>query len=129
LKPVSQAGQDSQKLLYSLAAQLIKLFGDSKFPFQLKLFLIPLLFMIPLYSIMIVVYLGDLIYCIAAREHFNPSYYLVFLGTSAPVTIGLLLTFGVLAHKFENGRTLEEQLQTVTDARQPRRQKPRSAVR
>jgi len=127
LRSASQAAQDSSKLLQLLATQLIKLFIDSKFPLQLKLLLIPLLFMVPVYSIMIVIFLGDLTFCIIRNDHINSSIYLLFLGISAPTTIALLLTFGIAGQRYESTKTLEEQLQSVTDARRPRRHRTRSA--
>jgi hypothetical protein len=121
LKSVEKAAAESQKLLRFIASQLTRLFTDKSLPLQLKLFLVPLLFMIPLYSLMILVFFGDLLYCIARSKEMHSDYYLIFLGTTMLMTAVLLLAFGAVANKFENTRALEEQLQEVTNARRPRR--------
>ena len=120
LRPVTDAAQQSNKLLRLLAAQILRIFIDDTLPFKLKVFLIPLLFLIPLYSVITVVFFGDLVYCIARDRDMYFSHYLILLGTSAPLMVVILLTFGVVSNKFENSRALEEQFQSVTDARRPR---------
>ena len=127
LKPMVEAAQQSNKLFQFLVSQIIRVFSDKTIPPQLKLLLIPVLFIVPLYSLMIIVFLGNLLYCIARDQDMSFSYYLLFMGTTGPLTIAILLPFGILSNRFENSRSLEEQLQSVTDARQPRRRAPRSA--
>jgi hypothetical protein len=120
LKPVTDAARENTKLLGHLAAWVVKMFADEALPLQLKLLLIPLLFIIPVYGLVPVVMLVDLTYCLARGEQMHPSNYLIFLGSIVPLTIVILLTFGILSNRFENSRALAEQLQSVTDARRPR---------
>jgi hypothetical protein len=123
-RAVAAGAAENQKLLRLLADQILKLFRDKDLPPEIKLLLAPLLFMVPLYSLVLVIFLGDLSYCVARNRDFFLLYYLIFLGVSAPLTLVILLTYSLVASKFENSRTLETQLQSVTAVREPRRRRP-----
>jgi len=119
----ARSAQESQRLLWLLADQILKLFRDKDLPGEIKLLLAPLLFMVPLYSLVLVIFLGDWTYCVARDRELYLPYYLIFLGISAPLTLIILLVYSLVASKFENSRTLETQLQSVTVVREPRKRR------
>jgi hypothetical protein len=123
---VASNAKETQKLLRLLVDQIIKLFRDKDLPLEIKLWLAPLLFMVPLYSLVLVIFVGDITYCTIVRSR-DPLfvYYLIFLGTTGPLTLIILLAYSLVASRFENSRTLESQLQSVTAVRRPRRRSPR----
>jgi hypothetical protein len=124
VRPAEAQAKASQKLLEILVIQILKVYRDKDLPGELKLLLTPLLFMLPLYSVVLVIFLGDVTYCVARNRDLFFFHYLIFLGTTAPFTLIVLLVYSLLASKFENSRQLELQLQTVTKGREPRKRRP-----
>jgi hypothetical protein len=124
LGPLKDATGASSRLLGLLASELLKLFRDKELPSEIKLLLIPLLFMIPLYSVVLVIFCGHLTYCVVGRLEMIFYHYLIFLGTTGPPTLIIFLLYGLIAGRFEAARHLEMQLQSVTETRAPRRRRP-----
>ena len=120
LKPVTEAARQSNNLLGHLAGWVVKMFSDDAVPLQLKVALLPLLFIIPLYGLVPVLMLADLAHSLARGAQIHTTHFLIFLGWIVPLTIVIVLSFGILSNRFENSRALAEQLQSVTDARRPR---------
>jgi hypothetical protein len=115
----------NQKLLQLLGEQILKILRDKDLPLEIKLLLVPLLSMLPLYSVVLIVFLGHLLYCMTTRnQEMVFLHYLLFLGITATTTLLLLLVYSLVASRFENTRQLELQLQSVTKLREPR--KPRA---
>jgi hypothetical protein len=119
-RAAEQQALASQKLLSLLAVQILKVYSNKDLPPELKLLLTPLLIMVPVCSLVLVVFLGELAYCLVRSQEVVFLYYLVFLGTIAPTTCLLLLVYSSVASKFEASRLLESQLQSVTAIREPR---------
>jgi hypothetical protein len=121
LGPVKDATSASNRLLSLLASELLKLFRDKELPSEIKLLLIPLLFMIPLYSLVLVIFCGHLTFCFIKSLDMVFSHYLIFLGATGPPTLIIFLFYGLVAAKFEAARHLEMQLQSITESRGQRR--------
>jgi hypothetical protein len=123
LKAVGESAGSSNKLLKGLADKLIELFKDKDLPLQIKILLVPLLFIVPVYSVVILIFIGEFTYCLARSKDFHITNYLFFMGGSLLLAILMLLVYAVVANKFENTRTLELQLKSVTEVRAPRRKR------
>jgi hypothetical protein len=119
-KAAAEQAKAAQKLLSFLALNIFKVYTDKDLPFEQKILLIPLLVMVPVCSLVLVIFIGELTYCLL-RSH-TPAFlhYLIFLATIAPTTFLLLIFYTPLAQKFEAARNLESQLGRVTEARAPR---------
>jgi tellurite resistance protein TehA-like permease len=124
LHAVEGAATASNKLLTLVVVQIVAVFRDRNLPRELKLFLVPLLFMVPVYSLTILILVGDLTYCIARSQDWHVHYYLVFIGVTLPMTLVILLTYSLLADKYVNTQDLDEQLETVTKKRRSRARDP-----
>lgn len=120
LKPAVRAADASNKLLRRLAEQIIALFRDKDLPRELKILLIPLLFLVPLYSLTIVIFLGNVTVCLFRNEEMRFQYYLIFLGITALSSLGMLLVYSILAEKYVSARELDNGLQIVTNKRRAR---------
>jgi hypothetical protein len=127
LKAVASSAAASNKLFRLVAVQVLNLFRDRNFPRELKLLLIPLIFMVPLYSLTIVILLGDLAYCLIRDHEMKFHYYLIFLGVTAPGTFAILLVYAVMSDKYLSTQDLDLQLARVTTNRQSRRRRPERA--
>jgi hypothetical protein len=124
LRSVEAQAKASQKLLEIIVVQIIKVYRDKESPGEIKLLLTPLLFMVPVYSLVLVIFLGDVTYCMVRNRDLFLFHYLIFLGTTAPLTLMILLVYSFFSSKFENSRHLELQFETVTKAREPRKRRP-----
>jgi hypothetical protein len=122
---VKDAATASNKLLSQLANQILKSFADPNVPREIKLFLAPLMFLIPLYSVVLVVLISEIAYCYFKNKDMSFYYYLMFFWTSSPTTLIVFLLYAVVSAKFENAKILEQQLQEVTTIRRPRAIRPR----
>jgi len=127
-RPVVDAARSSNKLFQLLVVHLSKLFQDQSVPREIKLFLAPLLFMVPVYSLLLVIFLGDIAYCSIRNRDVQVFHYLIFLGTTLPVTFAMLLAYAVVAGKYEALKNLESQLQSVTKTRSSRRRSVGRAI-
>jgi hypothetical protein len=79
VRPAEAQAKASQKLLGVIVIQIIKVYRDKELPGELKLLLTPLLFMVPLYSLVLVIFIGDVTYCVARNHDLILSHYLIFL--------------------------------------------------
>jgi hypothetical protein len=120
LHAVDSAATASNRLLALVTVQLVAVFRDRNLPRELKLFLVPLLFMVPVYSLTILILVSDVTYCIARSQDLHVYYYLVFIGITLPITLIILLTYSLLADKYINTQNLDEQLEAVTKKRRSR---------
>ena len=120
-RSVERAAGDANKLLRLLTVQLVGLFRNPNLPRELKLLLIPLLFMVPLYGLTILILLSDLTYCLVRSQEMKFYYYLIFLGVTALGIFGLLLAYALLSDRFVSTQDLESQLEAVTVKRNSRR--------
>jgi hypothetical protein len=128
LRSVENAAVASNKLLRLVAVQVLNLFRDRSLPRELKLLLIPLIFMVPLYSLTILIFLGDFAFCMIKDGHeIKFYYYLIFLGVTAPGTFAILLIYAVMSDKYLSTQDLDQQLERVTSNRQSRRRHPARA--
>jgi hypothetical protein len=125
---VAASAAESGRLFRLLADQVLKLFLNKELPVEIKLLLAPLLFVVPMYSLVLVIFLGDLTYCMARNRDFYLLYYLIFLTVSGPLTLAILLAYSLASARFENTRTLELQLQSVTEVRQPRKRRSSAEI-
>jgi hypothetical protein len=121
LNSVKDAAGASNRLLSLLASELLTLFRDKELPSEIKLLLIPLLFMIPLYSLVLVIFCGHLTICFIKSLEPIFTHYLIFLGATGPPTLIIFLFYGLVAARFEAARYLDMQFQSITDTRGQRR--------
>ena len=126
VRTVADAAGASNKLLQLVAVQVLNIFRDRNQPRELKLLLIPLVFLVPLYSITLVILLIELILCLFTRHEMQAYPYFIFLGVTASVTFAILLVYAVMSDKYVSTQDLDLQLERVTANRQSRR---RQAVR
>jgi|SRR5579864_104392 len=124
LKALDRAAGASNKLLGLVARQIVSIFRDPNLPRELKLLLVPLFFMVPLYSLVILIFVGNVTYCIARNEEMRFVIYLIFLGVTTPLVLGMLLIYNLLSDKYVSTHDLNDQLQTVTIKRGSRRRVP-----
>jgi hypothetical protein len=121
LRPVQEATTASNRLLRMLATNVFKLFADPSVPREIKVFLAPLLFLVPVYSLVLVIFVGHLIFSLVRGQEPYFLQYLIFVGATLPAGFVLLLGYAAVSTKFENTQTLDLQLQSVTNVRKPRR--------
>lgn len=118
---IGEAVRQSGKLLRYLLTQLVRLYRDRDFPLVLKVLLAPLLFMLPIWSIMILIFVGELFIHHSRDESIDVLPYLIFLGTTACLALIISMGYALAAARFENTRYLEIQMQSVTNSRRQRR--------
>jgi len=107
LVPVKDTAESSNKLLRLLATELLKLFRDKELPSELKLLLVPLLFMLPLYSLLVLIFLGHLTYCVARSQDFIIYHYLIFLAATGPPMLIFFLVYAHIESRVPSGMWLE----------------------